>query len=89
MRLSDEDDVGELLNRYCDLVGDVVEKFERVRAWLLSSSDDGFSLKNRGCVDSEVVVDVGDHDCPSFTGLVSGVVVEVRSPSTPCIMVEG
>jgi hypothetical protein len=31
MRLGEEDDGGELLNRYCDLVGDGVEKFERVR----------------------------------------------------------
>ena len=31
MRLSDEDDGGGLLSRYCDLVGDGVEKFERVR----------------------------------------------------------
>lgn len=31
MRLSDEDDGGELLSKYCVLVGDGVENFERVR----------------------------------------------------------
>lgn len=73
MRLSDADDGGESLGKYCE--GDGV-----------SSSDVSFFLRNRGCVDSGVVVDVGDHECPSFTNFVSGVVVE---PSTPCIMVEG
>ena len=85
MRLSDEDDGSELLSRYCDLVGDGEAKFEMVREWL-SSSDGSLFLRNRGCVDSGVVVDVGEHEDPSFTGFVSGVVVELRSP---CIMVEG
>ena len=49
MRLSDEEDGGELLGKYCDdLVGDGVEKFERDREWLLSSSDCCFFLRNRG-----------------------------------------
>ena len=34
-------------------------------------------------------MDVGDHGGASSRGFVSGVVVLVRSPSTPCIMVVG